>query len=222
MTTLKEWISDKIRFRLFRLFLILVLTPTTMVHCSNPESYTPRPPFDKFAIEMSEMFEIFIVWETEKTTMQREAATACRVTVRSEPQDANASGPPLLRCRRCAGPVASPGVVSGDPWRQGSLSRVQALTQSLSPITRRTTRRRASERRWCAAASQRTWIEGERVRVRVRVRVRAEAGVIEGRETWGCAQGGVLLPRQQPPYTVPHGPRRPAPREPALRLPPLT
>ena len=32
---------------------------------------------------------------------------------------------------------------------------------------------------------QRTWIEGERVRVRVR----GEAGVIEGRETWGCGQG---------------------------------
>ena len=69
-----------------------------------------------------------------------------------EPQDAIASGPPLHRGRRCAGPVASPGVVSGDPWRKGPLSRVQALTQSLSPITRRTTRRRASERRWCAAA----------------------------------------------------------------------
>ena len=62
MTTLKEWISDKIRFRLFRLFLILVLTPTIAPFSSCPVSlHTPAPPEDKFAIEMSEMFEIFIL-----------------------------------------------------------------------------------------------------------------------------------------------------------------
>ena len=81
-----------------------------MVHCSNPESYTPRPPFDKFAIEMSEMFEIFIVWETEKTTMQREAATACRETASYfEPKMRSQADLPSSAAEGVRGPWPPPG-----------------------------------------------------------------------------------------------------------------
>ena len=54
---------------------------------------------------------------------------------------------------------------------------------------------------------QRTWIEGERVRVRVGERVRAEAGVIEGRETWGCVVGELRDEScsHDNRRTVPHG-----------------